>query len=141
MSRKGVWQLRQLAITYCDFSGSSRGAREFVQTVLPDFKGKNPQLKISDNIRRGHHPWLDARYVNGSRRTLDLKNRDAEEILRQAQHLRNSAGRKASLTIKKPVVSPGLKGANAEVIHKSRSIQGVWRPGMFDSASTTEVSP
>lgn len=78
--------------------------------------------------------------VNRTRRTVDVKNCDAEEILRQVQRLRSSAGRKASLTIKRPVIPPGLRGASAEAIHKGHSTQGVWRPGMFDSPATFKAT-
>lgn len=36
--------------------------REFVQDVLPNFRERNAHLDIIDTVRRGHHPWLDARY-------------------------------------------------------------------------------
>lgn len=72
---------------------------------------------------------------NGTRRTVDVKNQGPEEILRQAQRLRSSVGRKASLTIKNPVVSPGDLGGIRESGGKGRSIQGGWRPGMFDAVA------
>ena len=90
MARHGVWQLNKLTMTYCEFSGSSRGARcaavthkalrltycpvlecanwllgscrEFLQTMMPVFREQNPQLKIEERTRPGHHPWLKAEY-------------------------------------------------------------------------------
>jgi large subunit ribosomal protein L43 len=88
MAQRGVWQLRKLVVNYCDFGGSSRGARcalsgracrahlhhpftaaaccsprrEFVQAWLPRFKEENPQLEVEEVMRRGRHPFLLADY-------------------------------------------------------------------------------
>lgn len=52
--------------------------------------------------------------VCGNERTIDLRNSSPEEILRQAVLLRSSLGRKASLQVKKRVVT------------SQSSIQGRW---------------
>jgi large subunit ribosomal protein L43 len=89
MARHGVWQLSKLTVTYCEFSGSSRGTRratlspesatcaehgrrikadipaprrEFLEAVLPVFREQNPQLAIETRTNPGHHPWLKAEY-------------------------------------------------------------------------------
>ncbi len=76
-------------MTYCEFSGSSRGTRraalspesatcaehghrtgadtpapcrEFLEAVLPVFREQNPQLAIETRTNPGHHPWLKAEY-------------------------------------------------------------------------------
>ncbi|CAI5980565.1 unnamed protein product [Closterium sp. NIES-64] len=115
MAVRGVWQLRRLVVNHCDFSGSSRGAREFVASLLPRFKEGNPQLAVDAVVNRGKHPNLHAQYVNGRERVVDVKNQEAETILIQALRLRNSTGRK--------VVK--LKSR-----HESTrpSIQGMWTP-------------
>jgi hypothetical protein len=58
--------------------------------------------------------------VAGTRRAVDLRNSDAAEVLRQAVLLRSSAGRKASLQVKKR-----LRTANP-------SIQGPWTGELQD---------
>ena len=49
MATRGVWQLRELVISYCERSGSSRGVREFLHTRLIPFASENPQLQIVAN--------------------------------------------------------------------------------------------
>ncbi len=36
--------------------------REFLQKVLPSFKEQNPQLEVTEALRRGRHPYLRAEY-------------------------------------------------------------------------------
>ncbi|KAL4430376.1 hypothetical protein ABPG77_002182 [Micractinium sp. CCAP 211/92] len=112
MSRQGVWQLRKLLVHYCDWGGSSRGAREFVERILPQFQRDNPQLAVEAVVRRGRHPGLLAEYRNTTTRHVDVKNAPAEEVLRQAVYLRSSLGRKASLQVKQRTRSqmPSIQG-------------------------------
>ncbi|GJP32861.1 hypothetical protein CLOM_g17455 [Closterium sp. NIES-68] len=115
MAVRGVWQLKRLIVNHCDFSGSSRGAREFVASLLPHFTEGNPQLAVEAVVRRGKHPNLHAEYVNGRERVVDVKNQEAETILIQALRLRNSTGRK--------VVKLKTRHESARP-----SIQGMWTP-------------
>lgn len=46
-------------MTICNLS---LGRRDFLQKVLPSFKEQNPQLAVSDAVRRGQHPYLWAEY-------------------------------------------------------------------------------
>ncbi|EFN53762.1 hypothetical protein CHLNCDRAFT_136378 [Chlorella variabilis] len=121
MARRGVWQLQKLLVHYCDFGGSSRGTREFVEQILPHFQRDNPQIAIESVVRRGKHPGLQAEYLNRTTRHVDVKNQPAEEVLRQAVYLRSSLGRKASLQVK----------------HRTRtqmpSIQGPWTHELQDA--------
>lgn len=129
MARRGVWQLQKLVLNYCEFSGSSRGVREFVEHALPEFKSVNPQLPVELVVNRGRHPWWHAEYSSGNQRSVDLRNQDVEEVVRQAVMLRSSAGRKASLKIKHRRVT------------KSPSIQGAWQaPGVPDVAALAHAS-
>ncbi|KAI3425285.1 hypothetical protein D9Q98_009052 [Chlorella vulgaris] len=121
MARRGVWQLQKLLVHYCDFGGSSRGTRDFVEHMLPHFRRDNPQLAIETVVQRGKHPGLLAEYLNTTTRHVDVKNEPAEEVLRQAVYLRSSLGRKASLQVK----------------HRTRSltpsIQGPWTHELQDA--------
>ncbi|CAK9198570.1 unnamed protein product [Sphagnum troendelagicum] len=115
MAVRGVWQLKKLVVCFCDHSGSSAGAREFVEMLLPKFQKQNPQLEATTHLVRGHHPHLRGHFVNGNERVVDVKNKSSEEIWTQVMRLRNSTGRKV------------VKLKTRHVTH-SPSVQGTWTP-------------
>jgi len=137
MSRRGVWQLQRIVFNYCNHSGSSRGAREFlygssnaVKNTLEDtaskqgasymdsFVERHPHIAISCQVKSGRHPWIEASYLNGRVRSVSMKNDDAVEILRQMMNLRSTVGRRTSTgsksnrQVKKRVVTsqPSIQG-------------------------------
>mmetsp|Transcript_22395 Transcript_22395/g.39967 ORF Transcript_22395/g.39967 Transcript_22395/m.39967 type:complete len:127 (-) Transcript_22395:308-688(-) len=120
MASRGVWQLSKLKLHYCPFSGSSRGAREFVQHFLPLFEEQNSQLAVETVERRGQHPFWTAQYKNGNRRLVDVKNQEMEEILRHAHILRSCHGRTTKEKVR-------WRWQPSQV-----SVQGKWEPGMFE---------
>lgn len=117
MALRGVWQLKKLVITYCDISGSSRGAREFIRDLLPSFKSKNPQLEVTAECDRGQHPCLKGFYVNHRDRVVGVKNQTSKEILLQAMRLRSCLGRK-------------VVKLRTRVITHFPSVQGTWTPDL-----------
>ncbi|CAL5220160.1 g2125 [Coccomyxa viridis] len=121
MARQGVWQLNRLTVNFCNFSGSSRGVRQFVEELLPTFRSENPQLNVVEALRPGHHPYLKAEYRNGTVRNVGVKNESEEEVLRQAMTLRSSAGRSTHVKVKERHVQPSQGGQRA-----SPSVQGMW---------------
>lgn len=125
MARRGVWQLQKLVLNYCEFSGSSKGVREFVDTMLPQFVKQNPQLPFESVVRRGQHPFWKAEFLSGNSRAVDLRNNDPEEVLRQAVLLRSSAGRKTTLRIKKrhQTSKPSIQGTWTPTTHPTQSMQ------------------
>ncbi|KAL4419892.1 hypothetical protein ABPG75_006990 [Micractinium tetrahymenae] len=125
MSRQGVWQLRNLLVHYCDSGGSSRGTREFVERMLPQFQRDNPQLAVEAVVQRGRHPGLQAEYLNKTTRHVDVKNAPAEEVLRQAVYLRSSLGRKASLQVKQRTRShmPSIQGQWSHEVQEALKAQ------------------
>mmetsp|Transcript_9897 Transcript_9897/g.16281 ORF Transcript_9897/g.16281 Transcript_9897/m.16281 type:complete len:133 (-) Transcript_9897:149-547(-) len=117
MSKRGVWQLKRLTIFYCSRGGSSRGAREYIDTRLVDFAKSNPQLQIIAAIRNGRHPFVHGEYVNDFIKTDGIKNLTQGEIHEKIMSLRDGFGQKGSKLA-------------TNTITKHPSIQGIWYPGL-----------
>ncbi|KAL4588257.1 hypothetical protein LXL04_001140 [Taraxacum kok-saghyz] len=113
MSQRGVWQLQKLTVSYCNWGGSSRGIRGFMESQLQAFKESNPQLEVVTELNRGQHPFLKGAYKNKNERVVSVMNMTPEDVLACATRLRNSLGRK--------VVK--LKTRH---VTKHPSVQGTW---------------
>ncbi|KAL9437153.1 hypothetical protein AB3S75_023071 [Citrus x aurantiifolia] len=113
MAQRGTWQLQKLIVGFCDWGGSSRGIRAFMESHLPAFKASNPQLEVVTELIRGQHPHLKGLYRNKNERIICVKNLTPEEIHLHATRLRNALGRK--------VVK--LKTRH---VTKHPSVQGTW---------------
>ncbi|KAH6558210.1 hypothetical protein KP509_1Z073600 [Ceratopteris richardii] len=117
MALRGVWQLKKLQVAYCDFSGSSKGVRRFIERELPAFKEQNPQLEVETQLIRGKHPFLKGFYVNQKDRVVGVKNLESKEILLQATRLRSCLGRK-------------VNKLKTRVLTHYPSVQGTWKPDL-----------
>eukprot|EP00276_Gloeochaete_wittrockiana_P013448 CAMPEP_0184334336 /NCGR_PEP_ID=MMETSP1089-20130417/3164_1 /TAXON_ID=38269 ORGANISM="Gloeochaete wittrockiana, Strain SAG46.84" /NCGR_SAMPLE_ID=MMETSP1089 /ASSEMBLY_ACC=CAM_ASM_000445 /LENGTH=117 /DNA_ID=CAMNT_0026658569 /DNA_START=65 /DNA_END=419 /DNA_ORIENTATION=- len=102
MSKRGVWQLKRLTIFYCSRGGSSRGAREYIDTRLVDFAKSNPQLQIIAANEMADTPSFMA---------------NTGEIHEKIMSLRDGFGQKGSKLA-------------TNTITKHPSIQGIWYPGL-----------
>ena len=98
-----------------------RGARAFVFEEFAKFAEANPAVECRSELGRGKHPVVRGSYVWGDDKVLDCKNRSSADVLKMAEVLRNSSGRKM-LRFEKPVVSekpsiqgPALGGAPPQV--------------------------
>ncbi|CAM9162107.1 unnamed protein product [Hapterophycus canaliculatus] len=94
MATRGVFQLRKLTLKYCDHSGSSKGAREFIRHQIVDFANSTPAAEVATELRPGQHPYLLGDYVTGEVKTIGIKNITPGEIMDYALMLRNSSGHK-----------------------------------------------
>jgi hypothetical protein len=102
-------------------SHNSHFNREFIEKLLPTFSKVNPQLETLIVLRRGHHPFMVGEFINGTSRSVDMRNQNPNQIMRQARYLRDALGRKTSKRVKERVLS------------KLPSIQGTWTAELQDS--------
>merc|ERR1712000_25126 len=89
---RGVWQLQSLKVVRCAHGGSSRGAREFIEKTLPQFEQKNPHVQVETQFRNAKHPYVQGKYLNGTEKTIDLRNKTPDAIEKQIMFLRNQKG-------------------------------------------------
>nr|CCA25140.1 conserved hypothetical protein [Albugo laibachii Nc14] len=118
MATRGIWQLKELTIRYCQHSGSSRYIRDFLNNKkFIDFVKENPQVAFRTELKPGRHPVLIGDYVTNEQKVCDVKNKEEKWIMLQLQRLRDSSGRKMT-RMKRPIIS------------KRPSIQGIWQQDM-----------
>lgn len=117
MAHNSIWQLKKLVVRYCDWGGSSRGIREFIQSHLPSFQKNNPQVEVVTEMMRGKHPHLRGYYRCSTVRMVDSRNVDAKDILLQAIRLRNALGLKVTKLKTRHLIT-------------RQSVQGTWKTGL-----------
>jgi len=122
MSCRGVFQLKKLHLQYCDYGGSSKGVREFLNSVyVKEFMEKNPQIEFKFFNKRGAHPYITATYINGFMKDQSLRNCDLQGVLNEFFRVRNSFGRKH-------ITHNGKK-----VYGVTPSVQGGWRHNLWNN--------
>ena len=127
MAVRGVFQLRNVKLQFCDFGGSSRGVRDLLKTTgIEEFLDKNPHIKLDAFMVRGEHPYIRTEYINGWNRTISLRNLSEPEILEVFEEARAVVGHKA------------WKHAGPKVYTTRPSIQGPWRPNMWANTAAVE---
>lgn len=94
MATRGVFQLQKVKVMYCDCGGSSRGVRDFIREKIVDFAKKAPSVEIVTGLRRGHHPYIEGQYLDGTRKIITVKNLAPRDIMNYAEMLRNSSSGK-----------------------------------------------
>lgn len=66
MVSRGVHQLKNIRLYFCDFGGSSLGVRDFLKSAeAAAFMEKNEHVSLEVYLRRGHHPYMSSTYING----------------------------------------------------------------------------
>lgn len=73
MATKGVWQLKQVTIRYCQHGGSSRHVRQLLgdQRFLR-FVEENPQVHFETELKGARHPVLIGDY-GAYRRSINIR--------------------------------------------------------------------
>mmetsp|Transcript_2710 Transcript_2710/g.7462 ORF Transcript_2710/g.7462 Transcript_2710/m.7462 type:complete len:118 (+) Transcript_2710:1-354(+) len=110
MAARGVGQLRSLTVSLCRHSGSSRGARAFVEELLPRFREAFPGVEVTEQLRPGRHPYLSGEYVNGKTRVVGVKNADAASIRAAAERLGTSLGMRKAPQGRRSTRHPSVQG-------------------------------
>jgi len=90
MCTRGVWQMRKVMIKYCDYSGSSAGVRDWIQTQLTPFAKANPHLEVIVSRNPGKEPHVRARYLADGDKALSLKNLSWKQVTMRVQMLRDA---------------------------------------------------
>ncbi|KAL1351409.1 hypothetical protein AAHE18_06G094500 [Arachis hypogaea] len=104
MALRGVWQLQKFIVSYCNWAAA-------VESELPVFKEKNPQLEVVTELIHGQHPHLKAFYKNKNERVICVKNMDPEDVLHHAMRLSNASERKViKLRIRHVTKRPSVQG-------------------------------
>jgi hypothetical protein len=97
---------------------------DFVAAHLPTFRAANPQLAVETLIKPGKHPTLDGAYLNGTRRSVPVRNTPAAGVAAAAAELRDAAGRKASVSVPGRRHVPALRSKH--VHGEAAGVQGGW---------------
>ena len=127
MCSRGVYQLRNVKLQYCDWGGSSVGVRELLaKSELDTFLEKNPSINFTALVRTGAFPCFHTEYINGWKCSIPLRNLNADEIMEMLNKARSQFGQRAL-----PHSGPKVTTANP-------SIQGMWKPNMWGTIQTLE---
>jgi large subunit ribosomal protein L43 len=95
MVSRGVPQLKNIRLYFCDFGGSSLGVRNTLQSPqLVNFVAENPHLQIEISMRRNFHPYISSTYINGYVKDQSLKNMKEDEILEWLTKVNSEFGRR-----------------------------------------------
>ncbi|KAK8283267.1 hypothetical protein V6Z12_D08G083100 [Gossypium hirsutum] len=98
-----------------------------MESELPTFKEKNPQLEVVNELIHGQHPHLKGFYKNKNERVVCVKNMTPEDILLYATRLRNALGRKVvKLTTRHVTKHPSVQD-NLSVKAIRRKTTGIGR--------------
>ena len=122
MVSRGIHQLKNMRVYFCDQGGSSLGVRDFLKSEkLVNFMSKNEHLNLEIYLRRGQHPYVSSTYINGYVKDQPLRNMEEDEIMYEFSKFNNSFGREA------------LKHNTIKVSTTRKSIQGGWIGNMWEN--------
>lgn len=125
MATRGIKQLKNLQIVYCEHGGSSTNIRQYLSSPTSSnniikFSQQNPTVDVSTKLRNGKHPYIKATYISGYWKQVCIKNEDMDRISKVVKMLNDSSGRK-------------ITKLGGPIMTQTPSVQGVWTP-MLDIA-------
>ena len=88
--------------------------REVIRKKLVPFAEQHPQISFETSIRRNQHPFLEAKYLNGKEKVINVQNLTPSAIVSHMHFLRTQDGRKAP-----KITNPVLRSTTP-------SVQGEW---------------
>ena len=72
------------------------GVRDLLKSEqMAQFVEKNEHLKLEIYLKRGHHPYASATYINGYVKDQPLRNMDQELVMDNFEKFNESFGRSA----------------------------------------------
>lgn len=110
-----ILQCKKITLRYCNWGGSSRGMRRFLENDLKKYVEKNPKLEFVI-VKEHGHPILRGEYTNGKEKVICVRNMEPSKIEQKLNVLRDSSG--AQL---KPYRGNPVKSVN-------ESVRGIWSP-------------
>jgi large subunit ribosomal protein L43 len=110
-----ILQCKKITLRYCNWAGSSRGMRHFLEKDFKKFVEQNPKVEFV--VVKDHgHPIISGEYVSGREKVICVRNLEPAKIEQKLKVLRDSSG--AQL---KPYRGNPVKSIN-------ESVRGIWSP-------------
>ena len=121
MVSRGVPQLKNIRLYFCDFGGSSQGVRQALGSQeFASFVDANPHLNVEIYMRRNFHPVMSSTYVNGYVKDQSLKKFDSGDVVGWLTKVNSEFGRRA------------LQHNANKVVTERKSIQGAWSENVWN---------
>jgi len=122
MSNRGISRVKAITLQFCDFGASSHGVRDLLKSdKIYNIVNTNKNINFNLKLQRGSHPYLQVDFLNGYSKSVPLRQDDIKETERKLTTACNEIGKRA------------IKHNGFRVISFNKSIQGTWKPGMFNS--------
>lgn len=121
MSNRGIARVKAITLQFCDFGASSYGVRDLLKSdKIYNIANTNKAINFNFKLKRGYHPFIQVEFLNGYSKAIPLRQDDVTEAERKLTTACNEVGKRA------------IKHNGFRVISFNKSIQGTWKPGMFE---------
>ncbi|KAI9223882.1 hypothetical protein BC828DRAFT_374957 [Blastocladiella britannica] len=108
--------IHKIKLEYCERSGSSRGAIQFLKSDLHKFAAAHPHIQIVVTPRPSKHPLATGTFASGRDKVLSLRNLDPTDIRKQLRLLTDAAD-----ALNKHPVRGGVTST-------TKAVRGIWSP-------------